>query len=154
MSDDGWTWVLASKAQSDLDSLSLGSTDVAVRTPLTTTDIRVSDTQTGSLGLSRSSVKLNRFPVHEQHSSSIIVEYERTHVHIPIPVGDHEAFTHHATTDILQKLSEYSEKTFSTRDSTASQGMGNANRATGSLEMDVFTAQRRPCRQPPDRTGG
>jgi len=27
MSDDGWTWVLASKAQSDLDSLSLDEQD-------------------------------------------------------------------------------------------------------------------------------
>jgi hypothetical protein len=56
---------------------------------------------------------------------------EGTHVCIPIPVGDRDAFTHDATADILQLLTENPEKTFSNRElhRLTGKGMGNVNGA-------------------------
>lgn len=51
-----------------------------------------------------------------------------THVCIPIPVGDRDAFTHDATADILQLLTDNPEKTFSNRElhrlTPSSSGLG------------------------------
>jgi predicted nucleotidyltransferase len=59
-----------------------------------------------------------------------------THVCIPIPVGDRNAFTHDATADILQLLADNPGKTFSNRDlhRLTGKGMGNVNGAVLSLE--------------------
>ena len=63
-------------------------------------------------------------------------ECDGTHVCIPIPVGDRDAFTHDATSDILQVLSDNPEKTFSNRElhRLTGKGMGNVNGAVVSLE--------------------
>lgn len=63
-------------------------------------------------------------------------ECDGTHVCIPIPVGDREAFAHDATADILQLLTDNPEKTFSNRElhRLTGKGMGNVNGAVLSLE--------------------
>jgi predicted nucleotidyltransferase len=63
-------------------------------------------------------------------------ECDGTHVCIPIPVGDRDAFTHDATADILQLLTDNPEKTFSNRElhRLTGKGMGNVNGAVLSLE--------------------
>lgn len=63
-------------------------------------------------------------------------ECDGTHVCIPIPVGDREAFAHDATADILQLLTDNPEKTFSNRElhRLTGKGMGNVNSAVISLE--------------------
>ena len=68
-----------------------------------------------------------------------------THVCIPIPVGDRDAFTHDATADILQLLADNPEKTFSNRElhRLTGKGMGNVNGAVVSLEaLGVVTVDR------------
>ncbi|QZP38220.1 nucleotidyltransferase domain-containing protein [Halobaculum magnesiiphilum] len=70
---------------------------------------------------------------------------EGPHVCIPIPVGDRNAFTHDATADILQILTDNPEKTFSNRDlhRLTGKGMGNVNGAVESLEeLGVVTVDR------------
>ena len=63
-------------------------------------------------------------------------ECDGTHVCIPIPVGDRDAFTHDATPGILQILTDNPEKTFSNRDlhRLTGKGLGNVNGAIVSLE--------------------
>lgn len=63
-------------------------------------------------------------------------ECDGTHVCIPVPVGDRGAFTHDATADILQVLTENPEKAFSNRElhRLTGKGMGNVNGAVVSLE--------------------
>jgi predicted nucleotidyltransferase len=63
-------------------------------------------------------------------------ECDGTHVCIPIPVSDHDVFTHDATADILQLLTDNPEKSFSNRElhRLTGKGMGNVNGAVLSLE--------------------
>ncbi|PSQ29663.1 DNA polymerase subunit beta [Halobacteriales archaeon SW_6_65_46] len=63
-------------------------------------------------------------------------ECDGTHICIPIPVGDRDAFTHDATADILQILTDNPEKAFSNRElhRLTGKGMGNVNGAVVSLE--------------------
>lgn len=59
-----------------------------------------------------------------------------THVCIPVPVGDRDAFTHDATAGILQLLTDNPETAFSNRElhRLTGKGMGNVNGAVKSLE--------------------
>ena len=63
-------------------------------------------------------------------------ECDGTHVCIPIPVGDCDAFTHDATPDSLQILTYNPDNTFSNRDlhRLTGKGLGNVNGAIVSLE--------------------
>jgi len=68
-----------------------------------------------------------------------------THVCLPVPVGDRDAFTHDATADILQLLTDNPEKTFSNRElhRLTGKGMGNVNGAVVSLEeLGVISVDR------------
>lgn len=59
-----------------------------------------------------------------------------THVCIPVPVGDRDAFRHDAMPDILQLLTDNPGKTFSNRElhRLTGKGMSNVNAAVRSLE--------------------
>ena len=61
---------------------------------------------------------------------------EGTHIRLPIPLGDREAFRHRAATDILHVLTENPDTTFSNRElhRLTGRGMSNVNAAVLSLE--------------------
>lgn len=61
---------------------------------------------------------------------------ERTHVCLPIPLGDRDAFRHDAASDILHVLADNPEMTFSNRElhRLTGKGMSNVNAAVLSLE--------------------
>lgn len=59
-----------------------------------------------------------------------------THICIPVPVGDRDAFAHNAIPDILQLLTDNPGETFTNREfhRLTGKGMGNVNAAVLSLE--------------------
>ncbi len=61
---------------------------------------------------------------------------EGTHICLPIPLGDRDAFRHSAATDILHILTDNPDKTFSNRElhRLTGKGMSNVNAAVRSLE--------------------
>ncbi|WP_436344538.1 nucleotidyltransferase domain-containing protein [Natronorubrum sp. FCH18a] len=61
---------------------------------------------------------------------------EGTHVCLPIPLGDRDAFRHRAATDILHVLTDNPDTTFSNRElhRLTGKGMSNVNAAVLSLE--------------------
>ena len=60
-----------------------------------------------------------------------------THICIPVPVGDRDAFAHNAVPEILQLLTDNPGKTFTNRElhRLTGKGMGNVNAAVVSLEQ-------------------
>lgn len=70
---------------------------------------------------------------------------DRTHVCLPIPVGEPELFRHTATTDILHLLTDNPDRAFSNRQlqRLTGKGMGNVNDAVEALEAaELITVQR------------
>lgn len=68
-----------------------------------------------------------------------------THVCIPVPVGDRDAFAHDAIPDMLQLLTDNPGETFTNRElhRLTGKGMGNVNAAVVSLEeLGVVTVDR------------
>jgi len=61
---------------------------------------------------------------------------ERTHIRLPLPLGDRDAFRHRAATDILHLLTDNPDTTFSNRElhRLTGKGMSNVNAAVLSLE--------------------
>ncbi|QSG01692.1 nucleotidyltransferase domain-containing protein [Natranaeroarchaeum sulfidigenes] len=60
-----------------------------------------------------------------------------THICIPVPVGDRDAFAHNAVPEILQLLTDNPGETFTNRElhRLTGKGMGNVNAAVVSLEQ-------------------
>lgn len=68
-----------------------------------------------------------------------------THICIPIPVGDRDAFAHDAVPEILQLLTDNPGETFTNRElhRLTGKGMGNVNAAVVSLDaLGVITVDR------------
>lgn len=68
-----------------------------------------------------------------------------THICIPVPVGDRDAFSHDAVPKILQLLTDNPGETFTNRElhRLTGKGMGNVNAAVLSLEdLGVVTVDR------------
>lgn len=72
-------------------------------------------------------------------------EFDGTHVCIPVPVGDRDAFAHNAIPDILQILTDNPGDAFTNRElhRLTGKGLGNVNAAVLSLEdLNVVTVDR------------
>jgi predicted nucleotidyltransferase len=71
--------------------------------------------------------------------------YERTHICLPLPLGDRDAFRHGAATDILHLLTDNPDTAFSNRElhRLTGKGMSNVNAAVLSLEaLEIIRVDR------------